>query len=96
MVSQRDDTEQGSPAGDLFQGMDEKLNTLTMLAVMDLTWPDHRLGFSSKEYFPEMFHWNSKTDFLQVDADQVWKPDIQLVNAAAPVGLGRRHPWLLW
>lgn len=65
--------------------VDEKRNRLLMLAVLTMTWPDHRLAYKSQDYFPQIFSWDSEEDFIPMDPELLWHPDIQLVNAAEPI-----------
>jgi len=66
-------------------GVDEIHNQLEMLALLTLNWPDHRLSYNSSDWFPHLFDWQSENDFVAIDPHLIWKPDIQLVNAAVPM-----------
>eukprot|EP00927_Polykrikos_kofoidii_P007894 TRINITY_DN13250_c1_g1_i2.p1 TRINITY_DN13250_c1_g1~~TRINITY_DN13250_c1_g1_i2.p1 ORF type:complete len:507 (+),score=63.75 TRINITY_DN13250_c1_g1_i2:102-1622(+) len=65
--------------------VDEKRNELRMLAVMTLLWPDHRLDYNMSEFVRADSGWRSDADFVPVDANLVWRPDVQLANSAQPI-----------
>lgn len=66
-------------------GVDEIHNQLEMLAIFSLNWPDHRLAYNASDWFPHLFDWRSDSDFVAIDPNLLWRPDIQLVNAAEPM-----------
>eukprot|EP00747_Dinoflagellata_sp_TGD_P124586 gnl/TRDRNA2_/TRDRNA2_174021_c0_seq7.p1 gnl/TRDRNA2_/TRDRNA2_174021_c0~~gnl/TRDRNA2_/TRDRNA2_174021_c0_seq7.p1 ORF type:complete len:640 (+),score=72.54 gnl/TRDRNA2_/TRDRNA2_174021_c0_seq7:47-1966(+) len=68
-----------------FLGINELKNQIKMLGVMTLKWPDYRLDFDSAGNMPAEMNWDSMKDWLAIDKDLVWVPDVQLANAASPL-----------
>mmetsp|Transcript_78254 Transcript_78254/g.209205 ORF Transcript_78254/g.209205 Transcript_78254/m.209205 type:complete len:519 (-) Transcript_78254:132-1688(-) len=64
--------------------LDQTSGFLTMVVWFRLQWPDFRLAYDSSNLASEM-GWNSTSDFLAVDADKLWVPDIYLLNSVAKI-----------
>lgn len=66
------------------EGVDADRQTLSMLVTVTMAWPDHRLSFNYSDYFPTMIRWNHEQDFLAIDPELLWRPDVQLANSVEP------------
>lgn len=84
--------------------LDQTTGTLSMVISVRLNWPDYRLVYNATEYFAHVpafgkgrdFVWNSNTDFVPVDYNKIWLPDIQVLDATRepqPINHERRVFW---
>mmetsp|Transcript_44195 Transcript_44195/g.116842 ORF Transcript_44195/g.116842 Transcript_44195/m.116842 type:complete len:569 (-) Transcript_44195:218-1924(-) len=60
--------------------LDQTSGFLTMVVWFRLQWPDFRLAYDSTD-LQEKFGWNSSSDFMAIDMEKIWVPDIYLLNS---------------
>lgn len=78
--------------------------TLSMVVWLRLMWPDYRLKYNATDYFKDIpmfgegkhFHWNSSVDFVPVEQNDVWVPDIQILNAVQETQQINHNPRVFW
>ena len=61
--------------------VDQKEGTFKIVGWHKLTWTDYRLFYNASELHG--FEWDSDKDFIPIEAKDIWKPDVELLNAAA-------------
>lgn len=84
--------------------LDHIKGVMSMVVWLRLMWPDFRLRYNASDYFKdvpmfgegESFKWNSSIDFVPIEQESVWIPDVQILNAVADSQLINRNPRVFW
>merc|ERR1740138_428860 len=84
--------------------LDHIKGVMSMVVWLRLMWPDFRLRYNASNYFKdvpmfgegESFKWNSSIDFVPIEQESVWIPDIQILNAVADSQHINRNPRVFW
>jgi hypothetical protein len=60
--------------------VDQKKGSFRAAVWQKLTWTDYRLFYNTTDLHG--FDWDSQHDFIPIEANTIWKPDVELLNQA--------------